>query len=103
VGGGVGDTVETIRRQCGHLILRLLPSRGVPGIRGEDDERLTVQVGQRRRLLRRRVRLDELLDEAAEVAGGRGVGARLAAEVSRETAVGGLGEQPSGTQVSHCG
>ena len=69
VGGVLGDTVGSVGRQCGHLVLRLLPSSGVPGVCGEDDERLTVEVGQRRRLLRRRVRRDELLDPAAKVSG----------------------------------
>ena len=47
VGGVLGDTVGTVGRQCGHLVLRLLPSSGVPGVGGEDDERLVVEVGQR--------------------------------------------------------
>ena len=76
---------------------------GVPGADGEDNERLTVEVGQRRRLLHRRVRRDELLDRAPEARAGRGVGTRLAPDVWRQTAVGALRDQPSATQVSHQG
>ena len=61
VGGGVGDTVETVGRHFGHVVLLLLPSSSVPGVCGENDERLTVEVGQGRRLLHRPVPLEETL------------------------------------------
>src|SRR5215208_2568632 len=70
VGGVLGDTVGTVGRQCGHLILRLLPSSGIPGVGGDDDERLAVEVGQRRRLLHRGVRRAGLLDPAGQEGGG---------------------------------
>jgi hypothetical protein len=62
-----------------------------------------VEVGQGRRLLHRPVRLDELLDVASEVAVGRRVGACLVPRAWRQTGVGGLGEQASGSEVGHGG
>lgn len=74
--GGVTVPVETVCQQRGQVVLLRLPFIGAISIGGEDDKRLTAEVGQRRRLLHRR-RPRELVDEAAEVAGGRGIGARL--------------------------
>jgi hypothetical protein len=73
--GGVNVPVETVCQQRGQVVLLRLPFIGAISIGGEDDKRLTAEVGQRRLLHRRRPR--ELVDEAAEVAGGRGIGARL--------------------------
>src|SRR4051794_16122289 len=100
VGGGVGDPVETVGRQRGHVVLLLFPSSVVPGVGGEDDQRLPVEVGQGCGLLHRGVGFDELFDVATEVARQRRVGACLALNARRKSVVGGLGEQPSGSEVS---
>ena len=102
--GGVRVTVETVGRQCGHVVLLrlplivVLPSSAVRTISG---------------LPLRLVRADAccidvfastiLLDEAGEVAGGRGVGARLVPGAWRKSAVGELGDQASGSEVSDRG
>jgi hypothetical protein len=52
-------------RHSRHVVLRRLPGRVVPGIGGEDEERLTVEIGQGRRLMYRRARHYVLLDELA--------------------------------------
>ena len=44
---------------------------------GEDDERLTVEISQQRRLMGRCGRREKFLDPATEMAGGGGVGARF--------------------------
>jgi hypothetical protein len=40
VGGGLGDAMGTVGRQCGQVVLLRLPFIVVPGIGSEDDERL---------------------------------------------------------------
>ena len=68
VGGGVGDPVETVGRQGGHVVLLLYPASVVCGVGGEDDQRLPVEGGQGCGLLHRSVGFDELFEEAGEVA-----------------------------------
>ena len=99
VGGGVGDPVEAVGRQSGHVLLLLLPSSAVPGVGGEDDQRLPVQAGQGRGLLHRGVGFDELVDEAVEVAGQRRVGARLVLNA----AAGGCRRRPGRSAVRRRG
>jgi hypothetical protein len=52
------------------MFLRRLPFRVAPGVGGEHDERLSVEVGQGRRLMGRRGRRENFLDPASEVPGG---------------------------------
>src|SRR5215213_6466897 len=55
--GGVRVTMETVGRQRGHVVLLGLPLIVVDSlICGEDHQRLTVEAGEGRRLLHRRVR-----------------------------------------------
>jgi hypothetical protein len=65
VGGVMSDTVQAVGGQCGHMFLRRLPFRVVPGVGGEDDERLTVEISQQRRLMGRRGRRENFLDPAS--------------------------------------
>jgi hypothetical protein len=70
---------------------------------GEDNERLTVEIGEGRRVMYRRARHAILpWDEARKVAGGRRVSARLVPAAWRQTAVGELGDQASGSEVGDC-
>jgi hypothetical protein len=46
VGGVMSDTVHAVGGQCGHVFLRRWPFCIVPGIGGEDDERLSVEISQ---------------------------------------------------------
>ena len=47
--GGVNVTVETVGRQCGQVVLLGLPLIIVVSlVSGDDDQRLTVEVGQGR-------------------------------------------------------
>ena len=87
VGRVMSDTVQAVGGQCGHMFLRRLPFRVVPGVGGEDDERLTVEISQQRRLMGRRGRRENFLDPASEVPGGCGVGAGLVAGAWRKSAV----------------
>ena len=98
--GGVDVAVEAVSRQRGEVVLLRLPFIVGVSIGGEDDKRLTGEVGQRRRMLHRGGALDRLLDEAREVAGGRGIGARLVPRAWRQTAVVGVGDQAYGSEVS---
>src|SRR5215211_662516 len=70
VGRVMGNTVQAVGGQCGHMFLRRLPFRVVPGVGGEDDERLTVEISQQRRLMGRRGRREDFLDPASEMSGG---------------------------------
>lgn len=65
------------------------PTASIVGVSicGEDDEWLTAEVGQQRRLLHRRRPVEKLLDEAREVPGGRRIGARLVPRAWRKTAI----------------
>ena len=74
----------------------------MPGSGGEDDERLPVEAGQRRRLPHRCRPREELLEVADEIAGGRGIGPRLVPRARRQ-GVGGQGEQGGRPQASHRG
>lgn len=65
MGGGMGDAVKAVARQCGQLVLRQVPGRVVPRIGGQDDERLTVESRQRRRLLHRAAPLGKPGDQAS--------------------------------------
>ena len=87
VGRVMSDAVQAVGGQCGHMFLRRFMFRIVPGVGGEDDERLSVEVGQQRRLTGRRGRGEKLLDPASEVPGGCGVGAGLVAGAWRKSAV----------------
>lgn len=81
VGGGLGDTVGTVGRQCGHVVLRRLPSSGVPGVCGEDDERLIVEVVCDAACCADLFAATNSSMKLPQVTGGRSFGARLAPEV----------------------
>jgi hypothetical protein len=85
-----------------YMLLRRLPFC-VVGNGGEDDERLTVEVCHRRRLLDRRGSLDRLVDEATEL-----VGVWMSRRAPRLGSVAGgcrmgLGEQASDSEVGDRG
>ena len=103
VGGVVSDPVEAVGRQSRQVLLCPLLPCVVSGVGGEDDERLTVKAGQGRRLLRRSGALAKLLDEAGEVAGGRGVGACLVPGAWWKSAVGERVEQASAPRWAMAG
>jgi hypothetical protein len=98
--GGVGVSVESVGRQCGHAVLLRLPLIVGSLVCGEDDQRLTVEAGQGRRLLHRRVRRSILLDGAGKAAGRRGLGAGLVPGARRKSGVGERVEQTSGSEVT---
>ena len=84
------------------MVLRRLPFRIMSGIGGEDDKRLTAEVGQRGCLLHR---LGPSRNSSIWLqSGARSRSWRaLVPRTRRQTVVGGLGEQASGSEVGDRG